>query len=360
MPVSEGASADPRDRVTPDAFHVDPALLNHPLAGPWRRGAALSLDLCAIGVLSTLGATFLVGLGGYFLFRYARRRQQGIRKTVTIGLALTLIAVGVLGVFASGFWKHWIPGDPEVQVSATEGGLGRETGLSGADVKALLADDPDEVRQSARHLAETILQNSESHDPADEIRDLSEALGLLGISAERQQWIEAGFEEALQQSALTTSEMGGEARIETLKQDLRQTRQKNRELEAELAEARSRRSISILGQIKALAEDAGITFFWSTLYFTALPGLYRGRTLGKALLRLRIVRLDGRRLSVWNAFERHGGYLAGLATGLLGFAQIWWDANRQGIQDKIAGTVVIRADRAPPKIHSEDQTSPQS
>lgn len=30
-----------------------------------------------------------------------------------------------------------------------------------------------------------------------------------------------------------------------------------------------------------------------------------------------------------------------LAALLLGFLQIYWDANRQGIHDKIAGTVVV-------------------
>jgi uncharacterized RDD family membrane protein YckC len=31
-----------------------------------------------------------------------------------------------------------------------------------------------------------------------------------------------------------------------------------------------------------------------------------------------------------------------VATGLLGFAQIWWDSNRQAIHDRIVGTVVVR------------------
>ena len=41
-------------------------------------------------------------------------------------------------------------------------------------------------------------------------------------------------------------------------------------------------------------------------------------------------------------FERAGGYAAGFATGLLGFAQVYWDANRQAIHDRIVGTVVVR------------------
>ena len=40
--------------------------------------------------------------------------------------------------------------------------------------------------------------------------------------------------------------------------------------------------------------------------------------------------------------SERGGYAAGLATGLLGFAQIFWDKNRQAIHDKIAETAVVR------------------
>ena len=38
---------------------------------------------------------------------------------------------------------------------------------------------------------------------------------------------------------------------------------------------------------------------------------------------------------------RYGGYGAGLATGLMGFLQIYWDPNRQAIQDKISETLVV-------------------
>jgi uncharacterized RDD family membrane protein YckC len=71
-----------------------------------------------------------------------------------------------------------------------------------------------------------------------------------------------------------------------------------------------------------------------------------GQTLGKRLLGIRVRRLDGQPLNWWVAFERAGGYAAGFATGLLGFAQVYWDANRQCIHDRIVGTVVVR-DGAP-------------
>lgn len=81
---------------------------------------------------------------------------------------------------------------------------------------------------------------------------------------------------------------------------------------------------------------------WS-LYFTVLLTVWRGQTVGKRLLGLRVLRLDGLPINWWSAFERAGGYIAGLATGLLGFAQVFWDPNRQCIHDKIVGTVVIDA-----------------
>ncbi len=67
-----------------------------------------------------------------------------------------------------------------------------------------------------------------------------------------------------------------------------------------------------------------------------------GQTLGKRLLGVRVMRLDGEPINWWVGFERAGGYAAGFATGLLGFAQVYWDANRQAIHDRIVGTVVVR------------------
>ncbi len=105
------------------------------------------------------------------------------------------------------------------------------------------------------------------------------------------------------------------------------------------------------GGIRALlrnfAEDLGLGFGWGALYFSTFTAWGRGKTPGKALMKLRVVRLDREPISLWTAFERYGGYAAGFATGLLGFAQVLWDANRQAIHDRIAGTVVIQDGAAP-------------
>ena len=77
------------------------------------------------------------------------------------------------------------------------------------------------------------------------------------------------------------------------------------------------------------------------MYFTVFTSKWNGKTPGKRLLGIRVLQLDGTGLSLWDSFGRYGGYGAGLATGLLGFLQIYWDPNRQAIQDKISATVVI-------------------
>jgi uncharacterized RDD family membrane protein YckC len=108
---------------------------------------------------------------------------------------------------------------------------------------------------------------------------------------------------------------------------------------AELDDALQRRSL--VGWFTSRLDSLGFGFGWWTLYFAILMPWMGGQTPGKRVMQVRVVRLDGHPITWWHAFERAGGYAAGLATGTLGFAQIYWDANRQGIHDKVAGTVVI-------------------
>ena len=94
--------------------------------------------------------------------------------------------------------------------------------------------------------------------------------------------------------------------------------------------------------VQTAANDFGLTFGWMGLYFTLFLAWWHGLTPGKRLFGLQVVRLNGQPITLWVAFERFGGYAAGVATGLVGFFQVFWDANRQGIHDRIAGTAVIR------------------
>jgi uncharacterized RDD family membrane protein YckC len=102
-------------------------------------------------------------------------------------------------------------------------------------------------------------------------------------------------------------------------------------------------SRSWIYQSRAFASTLGVTFGWSGVYFTLLAGLLGGRTVGKLLVRTRAVRTDGGHFTFFDAFVRHGGYVAGVAMGLTGFLRLLWEPNRQAVEDRIAGTVVIRS-----------------
>lgn len=79
-------------------------------------------------------------------------------------------------------------------------------------------------------------------------------------------------------------------------------------------------------------------------YFTLLT-MWGGRTLGKRLLGTRIVRLDGRRLSLLESGERFAGYLHIPGSFGLAFLDLWHDPNRRMPHDRVANTVVIRVGR---------------
>ena len=113
------------------------------------------------------------------------------------------------------------------------------------------------------------------------------------------------------------------------------------ELEEELAEARKPTAFKWQTTLLKWWEDTGVGFGWAIVYFSLIPAWLNGQSLGKKLLGLRVVELTGKPLTVRTCFSRYGGYAAGMATGMFGFAQILWDANRQSIQDKVAHTVVL-------------------
>ena len=119
-------------------------------------------------------------------------------------------------------------------------------------------------------------------------------------------------------------------------------------LESELADARKPRPVRWRDDALKMWHRLARGFGWAVAYFSLLPFWWRGQTLGKRLLGLRVVELTGKPLGLLTSFGRYGGYAAGLATGGLGFAQVLWDPNRQAVQDKLAHTVVVdlRAPRA--------------
>lgn len=117
-------------------------------------------------------------------------------------------------------------------------------------------------------------------------------------------------------------------------------------LQHKIDKLKDQQGFSLLDSVKNLLGDVGFDFGWAAIYWTLITAWWNGQTLGKRLFGLRVLQLNGQPLTMWDSFNRCGGYAAGLATGLLGFAQVWWDPNRQAIHDKVSFTVVADERRA--------------
>jgi len=77
------------------------------------------------------------------------------------------------------------------------------------------------------------------------------------------------------------------------------------------------------------------------LYYGLGTYLGHGQTLGKRLMRIRVVSLTHGHLSLWHSFERALGYAASAAELGFGFMQYFIHPNRQTVHDRIAETIVV-------------------
>lgn len=271
-PAEPAPNAKPKGRlVNPEVLQVDPQLLRQPLAAPWRRAAAMLVDLLLIGLLSLLAGPVLGLLTGLTLAALASRHVSDSAFWRAFRWVLIVLGVGVM--ILSGFLMI---GRPIVRSSAFN--LGR-------------AEPPPQFRQVV------VSPTASTTELRRAVADLQRQVEMLEADNER-----------LRESA---------------------------------------RGNFLLNAAADSARTLGLTFGWAGVYFTLFTAWWRGRTPGKFLFGLRVVRLDGRPLTAMDAFTRNGGYAAGVATGLIGFLRLLWDENRQAIEDKIAGTVVI-ASRSPP------------
>lgn len=80
----------------------------------------------------------------------------------------------------------------------------------------------------------------------------------------------------------------------------------------------------------------------AALYFAFLHAGRKGATLGKRLLGIRVVRLDGHRLTLPESLERFVGYLHIPGSLGLNLVDLWHDPNRRLPHDRVAHTAVLR------------------
>ena len=89
-----------------------------------------------------------------------------------------------------------------------------------------------------------------------------------------------------------------------------------------------------------------ITFFpliCAILYYAYFESSTKQATLGKMVMKLKVVGKDGERISFANAIGRS---FAKILSGILyiGYIMIAFDSKKQGLHDKLASTYVVKAD----------------
>jgi uncharacterized RDD family membrane protein YckC len=76
------------------------------------------------------------------------------------------------------------------------------------------------------------------------------------------------------------------------------------------------------------------------LYFLA-SWVWRGQTVGKMAMAIKVVRRDGHPLGVGTALLRLVGYLFSTLLLFAGFLMIVFDRQRRGLHDRLADTLVV-------------------
>ncbi|WP_088278784.1 RDD family protein [Ideonella sp. A 288] len=304
------AKIDPRQWVTPEDLDVSPDLLGLPLARPWRRAAAMAVDLAAIGVVASLGNGWwfaaLVVLAG--AQAWAERRGRSAPRWAWALAALLALA---------GLQQGWRSG------SGADGARELDADVTWeAPGVGLIVRRGDEAASSAS--VASVAGGGVPSPAAVDGAASGPAVAASAVPAGRP--VDAAQAIAAAASAMV-AEVATAARIA--------------ELEAELAEARKPAPLKWRDRWLGWWDDLARGYGWSIAYFSLLPARWRGQTLGKRWLGLRVVELTGKPMTVLQCLKRYGGYAAGMATGGLGFLQVLWDPNRQALHDKAAHTVVI-------------------
>jgi uncharacterized RDD family membrane protein YckC len=100
--------------------------------------------------------------------------------------------------------------------------------------------------------------------------------------------------------------------------------------------------IGSIGFLTARESGIGISFLIGLIYYWFFLTRNKGQTPGKALMKLRVIKVDGSPISDSDAVIRYFGYAIN-SFFLLGWAWAFFDDNHQGWHDKLAKTFVVKA-----------------
>jgi len=315
--------ADTRDRITPAAFVPDESLLNLPLARPWRRCGAMLFDLMVVATLTSLNDGFLVALLAATWIFYKVKNTQLFKVLAdriawlkrVLGLVVIILVIVMIG-------KSFLSTDID---NTNTSKLNSFVTIGKVTSSAYAGHQCDTVDCWKPHLTEFINNTAELTPEFSKEEALDDVLEGSSLTDEEKTILK---EWAIAQPQWNISR----------KQEITSKPQENKKLENKDV---SSPTASPMQWVFGIIEDLGLGFGFAAIYFTCFTAWFNGQTLGKMLFNTRVIQLNNEPLGLWSSFGRYGGYGAGLATGLLGFIQVYWDANRQTIQDQISATVVI-------------------
>jgi hypothetical protein len=357
-----------RQIVTPYAFFVADDLLGTPLAGPFRRGFGLMIDLFFIFLLTQISSLVLAAIAAWTFFRAGNRLKTKKRFNAArillrllVALLLFVVAMGIVDAINGNFNGNEdgkdINNNELVRFESPEPSTKINDDVGGMELITL----------TAKYLVNTkAMKQRVAQKECEPIYDCFQTLGDELI----QDVVDIGLDtdtidDVLREYIGSVSESLSTSQQTELTRHLRQTSKNS--LELKVAELKSTEQVTtlpikndtkiqkppykskgLLERLENLMEELGLGLGWAAFYFSIFTAWWKGQTPGKKLLGMRVIKLDNTPLNLWESFGRYGGYAAGLATGLMGFLQVFWDPNRQAIHDKISETLVI--DLRKPKV----------
>lgn len=381
-----------KDYVTHFAFVIDPDLIGCALAKPFKRLLALGVDLSLIAVAASIGDTFTILCASLLCFRGAITVRKRSRSRLRFSLLMFLAVIFAIGSVTTLIESTVTNIKHAKQSIAGDGKSSSSNEIEGyvpinyqfADIVSFLPAiaetveiinqqdcskaNPDcylpvlkkfntdlierEVEPETR--VQVLMSLMDSFDVAED--NMVDALEELVPSADVETLVALNIErESLNINDIKVRDGSSSHDSSVASKDEPDIDRLDEALEASIKESLNidqvedtvsslhlePNSPSIIKMIEGLIRDLGLSFGFAAVYFSVFLAYWHGQTPGKWLFGLKVQRLDGKRMNLWDSFGRYGGYGAGIATGLLGFLQVYWDANRMAIQDKISETVVI-------------------
>jgi hypothetical protein len=351
---SKLSNKETRRIITPYAFFVADELLGTPLASPFRRAFGLLIDLFFITLLTQVSSLVLASVAAFTFFRAGNRLKTKKRFNAArmflrllVAFLLFVVAVGIVDEVNDGNSSDDESPDTPVNIDSTVGGIE----LMALTAKYLL-ETKDIIQQVAEKNCEPaydclkILGEELVQDVVDVGLDRDSIDGVLegylgsvseSINAEQQTNLTRHLQSFVESK---------QSYINSLQQELVEQmsmEQTHINLDGNVSETNKSyyESNRLIRWLENVMDELGLGLGWAAFYFSIFTAWWQGQTPGKKMMGMKVIKLDNTPLNLLESFGRYGGYAAGLATGLMGFVQVFWDPNRQAIQDKISETLVI-------------------